>query len=168
VIEIVVRAARAEDHPALQRIFRRASLSNTGDRAELLAHPEVLRLDEDLVDRGRTRVATIPEDTIIGFASTSFIRDGVLELDDLFTDPDWRRHGAARRLVHEIMKEAVEEQVTRLNVIANEHALDFYRATGFAADGPARTLLGGGIHMHLNVTGDLDQRRFRSDIRNPL
>ena len=38
----VVRAAEAGDLGALQRVFRRASLHNAGDREVLLAHPEVL------------------------------------------------------------------------------------------------------------------------------
>jgi GNAT superfamily N-acetyltransferase len=149
--DIAVRPARPGDHPALQRIFRRASLSNPGDRAALLAHPEVLDLDAGLIGRGRTRVATLADGTIIGFASSSVTKHGAVELDDLFTDPVWRRRGAARRLVETIVAEAAEEQVSRVDVIANEEALEFYRAVGFAADGPAQTLLGGGIHMHLDI-----------------
>ena len=116
---IVVRAARPEDYRSLQRIFRRASLSNPGDRAALLAHPEVLRLDPNLIGRGRTRVATVSDTAVIGFASTSISSDGVLELDDLFVDPDWRRHGVARQLVQRIAAEAAEEHVERLEVVAN-------------------------------------------------
>src|SRR3954468_1708711 len=80
----VVRDARPADQPALERVFRRASLSNAGDRAALLANPEFLALDTTLIGRGRTRVATLADDTIVGFASTSRVEDGVLELDDLF------------------------------------------------------------------------------------
>jgi GNAT superfamily N-acetyltransferase len=152
VVEVVVPRARPEDHPTLQRIFRCASLSNPGDRARLLGRPEALQLDDNLIGRGRTRVATLTDGTIIGFASTSVGDRGAVDLEDLFVDPDWRRHGAALRLVQQIAREAADEQVVLVNVIANEHALEFYRAAGFEEDGPARTLLGSGIRMHLDIT----------------
>ena len=41
---VYVRDARANDEPTLARIFRRASLSNAGDREVLLADPEALTL----------------------------------------------------------------------------------------------------------------------------
>ncbi len=151
--EILVRDANNEDHAALTRIFRRAALSNPGDRDTLLAHPEFLRLPVDLVSRGRTRVATVLDGTIVGFAGTGPIGDGALELDDLFVDPDWRRHGAARRLVHLLASEAREEGMTRIEVTANEHALGFYRAVGFVSDGQTDTPFGPGHRMRLDVAG---------------
>jgi N-acetylglutamate synthase-like GNAT family acetyltransferase len=151
VIGIVVRSARPGDHSALQRIYRRASLSNPGDRAGLLAQPGVLTLDDNLIGRGRTRVAALTDGTIIGFASTSAGDRGALELDDLFVDPDWRRHGAALRLVQQIASEAADEQIVLISVIANAHALEFYLAAGFENDGSTRTPLGVGIRMHLDI-----------------
>src|SRR3954467_8428790 len=93
---IGVRAATAADEPAVAPIFRSASLSNDGDREVLLAHPEALVLPDGLLDRGRTRVATSPDGTVVGFAGTRPTERGVLELDDLFVDPRARRAGAAR------------------------------------------------------------------------
>lgn len=152
-VDVVVRAAQQSDVPALQRIFRRASLSNPGDRAALLAHPEVLRLADDLIGQGRTRVATLPDGTIIGFAGTSVTGPGRLELEDLFVDPDSRRHGAATRLVEQIAAEAAAEQVTSIDVIANPHAMDFYRAVGFKGAGPVATPFGEGTRMRLAISG---------------
>jgi L-amino acid N-acyltransferase YncA len=80
---VYVRDARADDEPALARIFRRASLSSAGDREALLADPEALTLSDDLVARGRTRVATFANGVVVGFASTRPTGRGVLELDDL-------------------------------------------------------------------------------------
>jgi N-acetylglutamate synthase-like GNAT family acetyltransferase len=148
---IVIRDARPEDHSALQRIYEQASLSNAGDRAGLLAHPEFLVLDTDLIGRGRTRIATLVDDTIVGFASTSRLRDRVLELDDLFVDPDWQRHGAARELIVQICKESTREDVSRIEVTANTHAIQFYLALGFEGDEPVATTLGGGLRMHLTI-----------------
>jgi hypothetical protein len=63
----------------------------------------------------------------------------------------WRRHGAALRLVRQIASEGADPQIARVIVKATEHAMEFYLAAGFRADGPARTLGGGGVRMYLGV-----------------
>jgi N-acetylglutamate synthase-like GNAT family acetyltransferase len=147
---ILIRAARTDDEPALGRIFRRASLSNPGDRAALIAHPEALTLADDLLARGRTWVAT-DDGVVIGFASSRPTEPGVLELDDLFVDPDVRRRGAARQLILRIASAAASEHVDRIDVTANPHAYDFYRAAGFVAGYQMETELGVGERMHLDI-----------------
>jgi len=92
-VGIDVRPATPADEPAVARIYRSAALSNEGDRGVLLAHPDALVLDDDLLARGRTRVATGGDGTVVGFASTRPTAPGVLELDDLFVDPGARRLG---------------------------------------------------------------------------
>jgi len=148
-----VRDAAPGDEPTLARLFRRASLSNPGDRAALLAHPDALDLPEDLVNRGRTRVAMLPYGTVVGFASTRPTHEGVLELDDLFVDPDWMRRGVARELVLRLVAEASHDRAWRLEVTANPHALDFYQAVGFVIDGRADTEFASGHRMHLDLSG---------------
>jgi GNAT superfamily N-acetyltransferase len=148
---IDVREATAADEPEVARIFRSASLANAGDREALLAHPDTLVLDDGLLARGRTRVATTTDGSVVGFASTRPTRRGVLELDDLFVDPPARRRGAARQLVRRIVAEAGAEGVVRIEVTANPHALDFYEAVGFVADAPEDTELGSGLRMHLDL-----------------
>ena len=148
---VEIRAAREGDTAALEGVFRRASLSNAGDRAALLAHPEVLRLSDDLVGLGRARVATLADGTIVGFASTRPTRAATLELDDLLVDPPWMRHGVARALIETIGAEAVADGVVRVEVTGNEHALEFYRAVGFVVDRPAATELGSGLRLHLDL-----------------
>jgi N-acetylglutamate synthase-like GNAT family acetyltransferase len=150
--EIVIRDASSDDYPAMARIFRHASLANPGDRDALLAHPDALQLPDDLIRNGRARVATLADGTIVGFASTRPSGTGVLELEDLFVDPNWQRQGAARQLMSQITVEARAERMTRIEVTANPHALDFYRAVGFVADGETRTEFGPGLRMHLDVT----------------
>lgn len=149
--EIVIRDARTDDHTAMARIYRDASLSNPGDRDVLLAHPEALQLSDDVIRGGRARVATLADGTIVGFASTRPSEIGVLELDDLFVDPNWRRHGAARQLMRQISAEADEAAITRIEATANPHAMEFYRAAGFVADGETQTEFGPGLRMHLDV-----------------
>ena len=75
----------------------------------------------------------------------------MIELDDLFVDPDWQRQGAALSLMQALVREAVHERVTRIEVTANQHALGFYHAMGFVDDLPTTTTLGSGLRMHLDV-----------------
>src|SRR3954466_6322797 len=116
---IQVRDAPADDEPALARIFREASLSNAGDRDALLAHPEALILSADLHAGGRTRVATVADRSVVGFATTRPTDPGVLELDDLFVDPDAMRKGVARQLIHRVATDAEREGIARIEVTAN-------------------------------------------------
>jgi len=102
-------------------------------------------------EEGRVRVATLPDGTVVGFASTRPTRHGVVELDDLFVEPAWMRHGVARTLVRTIGTQVVAEGVTRVEVTANEHALGFYRAASFVVDGRADTEFVSGLRMHLDV-----------------
>ena len=156
---IEVREATATDEPAVARIFRDASLSNAGDRAVLLAHPEALVLADGLLARGRTRVATSSDGAVVGFASTRPTGPGVIELDDLFVDPRARRRGVARTLLARVLAEAAAEDVVRMEVTANPHALEFYDAVGFVVDGPVDAELGPGLRMHLEVAPpDRDRR----------
>lgn len=147
----VIRPGRAGDTAAMEGVFRRASLSNAGDRAALLAHPEALQLSEDLAAAGRALAATLADGTIVGFASTRPTRAATLELDDLFVEPAWMRHGVARALVLTVAARAAADGVTRVEVTGNEHALEFYLAVGFVVDGSADTEFGPGLRMHLDV-----------------
>src|SRR3954467_7404093 len=146
-----VRDAAAGDEPALARIFRTASLSNADDRDVLLAHPEALTLSDDVLASGRTRVATDADGTVVGFARTRPTERGVLELDDLFVDPDAMGRGVARQLILRIVAEAASEDVVRVDVTANDHALGFYRAVGFLTGAPVDTEFGSAQRMHLDV-----------------
>ena len=153
--KIYVREADEDDEPVLARIFRRASLSNAGDRDALLAHPEALTLPDDLLYRGRTRVATFADGTVVGFVTTRPTDPGVLELDDLFVDPDAMHRGVARQLILRIAMEAAGEDVARIDVTANFHALGFYAAVGFVAGARVDTEFGPGQRMHLDVAAVL-------------
>jgi GNAT superfamily N-acetyltransferase len=150
---IHVRAADADDVPVLARIFRNASLSDAAERETLLAHPEALELGGDVLARGRCRVATFADGTVVGFATTRPTDHGVLELDDLFVDPDAMRTGVARQLILRIATEAAREGVSRVDVTANFHALGFYEAVGFVAGARVATEFGPAQRMHLDVAG---------------
>jgi GNAT superfamily N-acetyltransferase len=149
-VTFVIRDAEPADLAALRDVYRRASLSNEGDRANLLANPDALEFPGLGGDDRRTRVATA-DGRVVGFA-TSVPAGDVIELDDLFVDPGWMRRGAARALVLDAMAIARGLGTGRIEVTANQHALVFYRKAGFVADNEVRTRFGPGIRMHLDVT----------------
>jgi GNAT superfamily N-acetyltransferase len=135
----------------LREVFRRASLSNPGDRAALLAHPEELDLSDIAVRDGRTRLAALEDGSILGFATTK-PSGHTVELEDLFVDPEWRFRGVARALVSDAVANARRAGVKRIDVIANPHALAFYEAVGFRIDRVVATRFGEGLRMRLDTT----------------
>ena len=144
-----IRWSTPADLSALTDVFARASLSNEGDRDALLAHPEALVLEGDGIAEGLTRVATNTHD-IVGFATTVLV-DGVLDLQDLFVDPDWMRQGIGRHLVQDAAAIAAERGFEGIAVTANPHAFFFYDALGFVAGGEVQTPFGPWQRMHLAV-----------------
>ena len=116
-----IRWSTPADLPALTDVFTRASLSNEGDRDALLAHPEALVLEGDGIAEGLTRVATNSDD-IVGFATVVLV-GGVLDLQDLFVDPDWMRQGIGRRLVRDAAAIAAERGFEVIAVTANPRCL---------------------------------------------
>ena len=93
----------------------------------------MLELGGDGVREGRTIVAEDPSGSVTGFASY-LISGGVIELEDLFVDPDCMRRGIGRRLVLAIAAAARELGFDRLEVTANPHAMQFYERAGFVAE----------------------------------
>jgi len=146
---LVVRAAGVGDLEVLRGVFRRASLSNAGDREVLLAHPDVLVWSGEAIAGGRVRVA-VADGTVVGFATTVPI-DAGLELEDLFVEPDRMRRGVGRRLVEDVLDTARAEGVEHVWVTANPHAMAFYTAVGFVRAGTAPTRLGPASRLRLDV-----------------
>jgi GNAT superfamily N-acetyltransferase len=149
VHDVVVRDAKPADLVVLQDVFRRSSLSNDGDRAHLLAHPELLEWTPPPANRGRTRVAVV-DDAIVGFATTTVGPD-FLELDDLFVDPEWMKLGVGRTLVLDATTLARDRDVLRIEVTAHENALRFYERVGFVSHDIVETRFGPAPRMHLEL-----------------
>jgi GNAT superfamily N-acetyltransferase len=135
----MIRAGTLADLPAAGDVYRRASLSNAGDRDNLLAHPEYLILGQEGLAEGRTYVAE-EAGLVVGFATWSQ-GGGTTELEDLFVDPDWHRRGIATALVGHIAEILRERGVRSLEVTANPDAEGFYGAAGFVDCGLAETPL---------------------------
>jgi ribosomal protein S18 acetylase RimI-like enzyme len=146
----MIRLGTSADLAAAASVYRRASLSNTGDRDNLLAHPEYLILGPEGLAGGRTHV--VEEDgAVVGFATWAETA-GIIELEDLFVDPGYMRRGIASALVSRIAEVLRARGAERLEVTANPHALGFYRAVGFIECGTAETDFGAAPRMVLTLS----------------
>ena len=145
----MIRLGVPADLPAAAGVYRRASLSNAGDRDNLLAHPEHLILGPEGLAEGRTYVAE-EDGSVVGFATWAEA-GGTIDLEDLFVDPGWRRRGIAAALVSQIVEVLRARGVQVLEVTANPHAREFYRAAGFSDCGVAETDFGAAPRMRLAI-----------------
>ena len=135
------RLATEDDLGVLRDLYRRSSLSNENDRANLLATPEALHWAGDGIAERRTRVALDKDGRILGFATAVDINGGQ-ELEDLFVDPDAMRQGVATQLVQDAVSEATRSGVPWIEVTGNQHAAEFYASAGFVRVGDEQTLFG--------------------------
>jgi hypothetical protein len=85
----MIRLGTSADVAAATDVYRRASLSNAGDRDNLLAHPDYLILGPGGLAEGRTYVAE-QDGSLVGFATWAETA-GTIELEDLFVDPGHMR-----------------------------------------------------------------------------
>ena len=145
----MIRLGTPADLPAAAGVYRRASLSNEGDRDNLLAHPEYLILAPEGLAEGRTYVAE-EDGSVVGFATWAEA-DGTIELEDLFVDPRWRRRGIATALVGHIVDVLRHRGAQCLEVTANPHAQGFYSAAGFIDCGVADTEFGAAPRKRLAI-----------------
>jgi GNAT superfamily N-acetyltransferase len=147
----MIRLGTSADLAALADIYRRASLSNDGDRDRLLAHPEYLVLEPEGLTEGRTQVAEA-DGSVVGFATWALAGGGRMELEDLFVDPKWMRRGIATALVNRICDELRSRGTDTLEVTASPDALGFYRSVGFIDAGVAETSFGSAPHLVLELS----------------
>ncbi len=139
--EVVLRTASPTDLDGLRAVYRRASLSNAGDRNVLLAHPQYLEFNGSALAEGTTTVAIIAGE-IVGFITVTPDDPVSPEIDDLFVDPNRQRHGIGRRLLLSAAREARASGCRALMVTGNPHAEAFYRSVGFVQVGQAPTEFG--------------------------
>ena len=147
----MIRPGTPADLAALADIYRRASLSNPGDRDRLLAHPEHLVLEPEGLAEGRTHVAE-ENGPVVGFATWAVTDGGGMELEDLFVDPAWMRRGIATALVSRIADVLRARGADALEVTASPDALGFYAAAGFVEIGVSQTTFGSAPQLRLSLT----------------
>ena len=137
---LAIRLARAEEHEALEELQRRASLANENDRPHLEAHPDAVHLPPAQIANGQVLVAEMAGE-VAGFAA---VVGG--ELDGLFVEPQLWRRGVGAALV-DAATHVARRKGLALTVIANPHALAFYRRCGFSVEGEAQTRFGPALRM---------------------
>jgi GNAT superfamily N-acetyltransferase len=141
---LFIRLALACERTSLEALQTRASLSNPGDRAALLANPDAIRIPADQIEAGRVFVAE-SSGTVVGFAAILPRGDGDMELDGLFVEPGNWGQGIGGRLVDHCAQVARSVGSTALHVIGNPHAEGFYLKSGFERGGTAETRFGVGL-----------------------
>ena len=143
----MIRDATPADFVALQSIFERASLSNAADRSALLDHPAALIFAWPDDPTFRCRAATADAGgNLVGFATTTRA-DQVVELVDLFVDPEYMRKGIARSLLDDVVVHARATGARRIEVDGNPHAQPFYEAVGFVVESMVVTDFGPGLRL---------------------
>ena len=151
-----IREATADDLDAMAGVYRRASLSNDGDRPLLLAEPAYLELSDAAIRPGRSLVAVV-DGRVIGFVSVDPVTDGV-ELEALFVDPDRMRRGVGSALVGEVVARVRRRGFSTISVSANTHAVGFYAHLGFVEVGTVELEFGPAPRMALPVSGPVAGR----------
>jgi GNAT superfamily N-acetyltransferase len=140
------RLAGLEERAALEALQLRASLANAGDREALLAHPDAIEIPDSQFIAGQVRVC-VGSGAIVGFSVVIPGADDALELDGLFVEPRSQKKGVGRALMADACSVARSRGAGLLCVVANPHALGFYRACGFLAVEETATRFGPGLLM---------------------
>ena len=144
----MIRDARPDEVAALEALQRRASDVWEEYREQLAKHPEAIALDIALVRARRVRV--FEKDGLrVGFSVLLPAREGACELDGLFVEPAAMRGGVGRALIADAAEQVRGEGASRISVIANPRAVEFYERVGFVAGEPAETRFGPAGWMHL-------------------
>jgi len=147
---VTIRPAEPGDSGVLEELQRRASLHGEAYRAQLLAHPDAIELDEAAIAAGLVRVAWV-DGRRTGFSAVRPVVHGDCELDGLFVEPDAMGRGVGRALVDDVGRRARRAGAYRIVVIANPQAVGFYERLGFGTGPSAETRFGPAHWMHLTV-----------------
>ena len=135
-----LRPAEPDEWVALEELQRRASLELPDYREQLLAHPDAIHLPPAQIANGQVIVAEV-DGEVVGFAA---VVGG--ELDGLFVEPSWWRHGIGTALV-EAATHASRLSGMTLKVTAGPSARPFYESCGFAVEGDEQTRFGPALRM---------------------
>ena len=149
-VPIFIRDATSDDADAVDALYRRSSLHWETRREEILA-ADAFDAPADDIRAGRVRVA-IDGNVIVGFTTLIPGDAATSELDALFVDPPAMGRGIGRLLVDDAVRRARDARVSRIKVIANENALEFYQRMGFVVAGTAGTRFGPAPVMYRAVS----------------
>ena len=147
---MLIRAGAAEERQALEGLQLRASVHSTRYADDLLAHPDAIEIPPWQFEDGLVRVAE-DADSVVGFAVLLAPIAGSCELDAIFVEPDRMGTGIGRLLIDDAVARARAWAASRIEVVANPDAVDFYERLGFAGSETVSTRFGPGRRMQLLV-----------------
>ena len=122
---------------------------NERDREWMLANRDIAVFEGKGLDEGHVRIAEVGG-RMVGFV-TALPEGDFLEIEDLFVDPEWMRRGIATALIEDVLGKARSSGIGRVEVSANDHALEFYKSVGFVEVGIVETGFRPAARMHLAV-----------------
>jgi N-acetylglutamate synthase-like GNAT family acetyltransferase len=132
--DILIRLALEAEQKPLEALQLRSSLENAGDRAFLMANPEVIQLPLQQIRDCLVFVAEL-NGTVVGFVALKVYAPRKMELEGLFIEPGHWRLGTGRRLVAHAIEVSRAQGARTMLVFANPHADGFYRRVGFIKEG---------------------------------
>lgn len=136
-----IRLATPADRQDMIDLLWRASLVWEVVRQDLLDHPEVIDVDQDMIARNQVFVAE-QGDRIVGFATLVPREGNDAELDGIFVEPSEWRQGIGAALLRQIEREAQSWGANRLHVLASPNVEAFYLAGGFVRIGEQKVRFG--------------------------
>ena len=144
--QLTIRPAVTVERESLEALQWRASLGNPGDRAALLANPDLVELPLHQIEGGGVYVAE-SSGVLKGWAAILQRDDGNVELDGLFVEPDQWGQGIGAALLDHCVHMARTAGANALHVVGNPHAEGFYRKRGFEKLGERQMQFGVGLLM---------------------
>jgi GNAT superfamily N-acetyltransferase len=147
---VSIRPGVVAERRALEDLQFRASVHATRYADVLRAHPDAIEIPPRQLEDGLVRVAE-EGDRVVGFAVLLAPVDGGCELDAIFVEPDRMGEGIGRLLIDDAVTRARAWAASRIEVVANPDAVDFYERLGFAGNDVVATRFGPGRRMRLVV-----------------
>lgn len=129
-----IRRARPDERRALEDLQHRASLANPGDRAFLLANPDISQIPPEQIEQGLVFVAEA-DGMVVGLIALTRHDAPDMELEGLFVEPSCWRQGIGRTLVSHAVDLCRAQGARKIILFANTHAVEFYRALNFEPTG---------------------------------
>ena len=135
---ITIRPARAEEASALTALCRRSKAHWGYDAAFMKASEEALTVDAAKIARGHVLVAENEAGALAGVvAALPLDHPGIFDLDLMFVAPEAIRNGVGETLFRAVVDVLKREQATRLIILADPNAAEFYARMGARRVGEA-------------------------------
>ncbi len=146
-----LRPAGISELTALEELQLSASLVWEEDRADLLAHRDVVKIPVEVARDDCVWVA-VGTAGMIGFSVLVPLSYDVCELDGIFVEPAFMGMGVGRVLLRDAVARARRDGLKRIEVTANSNTVGFYEKFGFVPDGSVLTRFGSARRMHLDIS----------------